>query len=200
MQGEEFTSADSLLVETSAPFCSALVWFHLLVWCFWSKQHVCMCVHLCMWCMCYVYVCVFAYVCMWCVCICVCFQMYMCVCVYAYVCFSQALFSFTLAPPQTVRWFLLSAGCASITWLEPLCSFLWSYMNHRCPSGSLCRAQSGEKHSSLIFPFPPRNYAPVPSHHACPDSFHGAIRLRSLQMRSSVSFRFKNTPSLLLGT
>ena len=73
-------------------------------------------------------------------------------------------------------------------------------MNHRCPSGSLCRAQSGEKHSSLIFPFPPRNYAPVPSHRACPDSFHGAIRLRSLQMRSSVSLRFKNTPSLLLGS
>ena len=137
-----------------------------------------------------------------CVCdVCFCKCMYVCVCMYAYVCFSQALFSFTPDPPHNSQVVPpLSWLCKHNLTLEPLCSFLWSYMNHRCPSGSLCRAQSGEKHSSPIFPFPPRNYAPLPSHRVCPDSFHGAIRLRSLQMRSSISLRFKNTPSLHLRT
>ena len=122
-------------------------------------------------------------------------------CMYAYMCFSQALFSFNPAPPHNSQVVPpLSWLCKHNLTLEPLCSFLWSYMNHRRPSGSLCRAQSGEKHSSPMFSVPPRNYAPVPSHCACPDSFRGAIRLRSLQMRSSISLRFKNTPSLHLGT
>ena len=94
MQGEEFTSADSLLVETRLsklnPFCSGLVWFHLLVWWFRPKQRtrarvcecmcvgdVCMCVYVCVMC---VYMCVFV-----CVCVCECVYV-MCECVYMCVC------------------------------------------------------------------------------------------------------------------
>lgn len=46
-------------------------------------------------------------------------------------------------------------------------------MNHWHPLEASAGLQSGEKHSSLIFPFPPRNYAPVPSHRACQTPFRG---------------------------
>ena len=74
-----------------------------------------------MWCMCYVYVCV-------CVCICVyVMSVFANVCMCVYVCMHMYVsLRHCSASPQplltTVRWFLLSAGCASITWLLNLCA------------------------------------------------------------------------------
>ena len=91
------------------PFCSALVWFHLLVWWFWSKQRVCVYVYVC--------VCVCLCVCKWCVCV------YKCVYVCMHICVSLRHCSASTQPLlTTVRWFLLSAGCSSITWLLNLCA------------------------------------------------------------------------------
>lgn len=66
------------------PFCSALAWFHLLVWCFWSKQHVCVCAFVyVMYVLC---ICVCVCICMWCVYMCVFTNAYMYVCVYVCIC------------------------------------------------------------------------------------------------------------------
>lgn len=119
-------------------------------------------------------VCAFVYV-TYVLCICVCLHMCVCdvcvyvcvykciyVCMYAYVCFSQALFSFTLAPPHNsqvvppLRW-----SCASITWLGT--SVLLPVELHESPTSLWKPLQGSEWWEAFLthFSLSPKKLCPV---------------------------------------